>query len=377
MKILVISLAGVGDTLMATPLLCELKKNFPDSTINVLVMWKSSKRILDNNPHIDKIYQFDMIKKGLFKTILFCNKLKKEKYDISINVFPQGKIHYRIISRLINAKLRLSHQYNKFLLENFLINRFINPDYNLHCIENNLNLLRILNKKEKLGTHDYELYFSEKNLKFAEEFIQKNNLKNKRIIGFHIGSGSSNKIDKGKLPFQENLKSVEKNLIFRRWPIKNYIKLAEKLLNLDKKIVIMLFGAGEEEKENEKIASINTKRMFIVGSDDIIDSAALIKKCNIFLSVDTSLMHIASAVRVKNQLVIETPTFNKTVYPYSKKFTLIKNHSIKKDILGYYKYDGKPIRAKESEIKKMMESVGIDEVYENIRKLLPKNIKNN
>ena len=37
MKILVISLAGIGDTLFATPLLHELRANFPDATIDVLV----------------------------------------------------------------------------------------------------------------------------------------------------------------------------------------------------------------------------------------------------------------------------------------------------------------------------------------------------
>ena len=36
-KILVISMAGIGDTLIATPLIHELRANFPDATIDALV----------------------------------------------------------------------------------------------------------------------------------------------------------------------------------------------------------------------------------------------------------------------------------------------------------------------------------------------------
>ena len=85
MKILIISLAGIGDTLMATPLLHELRNNFPESQIDVLVMWKGSEDILKGNPHINKIIYFNMIKEGTSKTISFCKELKKENYDVSIN----------------------------------------------------------------------------------------------------------------------------------------------------------------------------------------------------------------------------------------------------------------------------------------------------
>ena len=46
MKILVISLAGIGDTLFATPLIHELRANFPDATIDALVMWPGAKDLL-------------------------------------------------------------------------------------------------------------------------------------------------------------------------------------------------------------------------------------------------------------------------------------------------------------------------------------------
>ena len=54
MKILIISLAGVGDTLFAIPLTRHKEEPPPKSEIEVLVMWESSAAVLRNNPDIDK-----------------------------------------------------------------------------------------------------------------------------------------------------------------------------------------------------------------------------------------------------------------------------------------------------------------------------------
>ena len=353
MKILIISLAGVGDTLMMTPLLHELRKNYPKAKIDVLVMWGSSKGILKGNPNVDETIHFNMVKEGFFKTWKFCNELKKKGYDISINTYPQSKIQYRIIAKLINAKRRLSHIYGNWsFLDNLLVNEKIEEDYTIQCAENNLNLLKVLGKKEKIKKHEYEIYFSKEEEKIASEFIRKNDLNGKLLIGFHVGSSST------------------KNLALRRWPIENYVELAGKLIRFDDKVRILLFGSNEEEKENLMIKESNSEKVIIVNEPDIKNSAAIVKKCKIFLSVDTALMHIASAAGVKNQIAIETPTFNKTVYPYGGRFKLVKNNGIKKDLLEYYKYDGKPIKATEEELKKIMKSVSVDEVFDEIKKHL-------
>ena len=51
-RILVISLAGIGDTLIATPFIHELRANFPDAAIDAFVLWAGSKDLLEGNPHL-------------------------------------------------------------------------------------------------------------------------------------------------------------------------------------------------------------------------------------------------------------------------------------------------------------------------------------
>ena len=57
MKILVLCLPGLGDTLMFTPALSLLRKQFPDAIITALVMYRSSYDLLETNPNLDRCYQ--------------------------------------------------------------------------------------------------------------------------------------------------------------------------------------------------------------------------------------------------------------------------------------------------------------------------------
>src|SRR5580700_2323814 len=61
MKILVISLAGIGDALLATPLIHELRANFPEATIDGFVLWPGSRNLLENNPHLNHLHHKDLI----------------------------------------------------------------------------------------------------------------------------------------------------------------------------------------------------------------------------------------------------------------------------------------------------------------------------
>src|ERR1035438_300928 len=92
MKILVISMAGIGDTLIATPLIRELRANFPDAVIDALAMWPGSKDLLENNPHVNRVFQKNLIKCGKLEALRFLWSLRRERYQLSINTHPQSRI---------------------------------------------------------------------------------------------------------------------------------------------------------------------------------------------------------------------------------------------------------------------------------------------
>jgi ADP-heptose:LPS heptosyltransferase len=340
MKILVISLAGVGDTLLATPLIHELRANFPDATIDALVLWAGSKDLLENNPHLNRVHQKNLFKESSLNALRFLWSLRKNHYDVSINTHPQSRIHYRIAARIVGAPMRISHEYECFSpFDRWLINCTLPQDYDKHSIENNSAALRLLGAKIKLPSHAIEIFPTAAEENWADNFLAAHKLANRKLLGIHVGSGGT------------------KNLPLKRWPLKNYTGLIRRLNRERHDISVLLFGGPEEARDHEVIlAQADCDLVFQVGAKNLRQAAAL--------------MHLAAAMKVPRQIVIEAPTLNTTNLPYGNAFTLVKNPVIAGHNLNYYRYDGGDIKGTREELLACMSSVTVENVFNTVSKMI-------
>ena len=354
MKILVISLAGIGDTLIATPLIHELRANFPQATIDAFVLWAGSKDILEGNPHLNTIYQKNLIKEGALNSLPFLKELRRRRYDISINVHTLGRIHYRAVARFIGATLRLSHEYEGHgLLDRLLVNRTVPQDYTIHSVENNNRLLPLIDKKPVLPSHAFEIFLKPEEFAWADEFIASHQLAKRKILGLHIGSGGT------------------KNLKLKRWPSCYWGELLHRLNKDHPELVILLFGGPEEQREHDEILDYSKGLpVYAPATRNLRQAAALMKHCQAFASVDTALMHLAAAMKVPNQIVLEAPTLNPTNLPWQNKYRLIRNPVVNGRNLDYYRYDGRPIKGSDADLIRCMASVKVEEVYKAVAEAL-------
>src|SRR6185436_9151171 len=81
-KILVVAAAGIGDCLIATPLIHELRANFPQAEIHALVVWPGSKDFLEGNPHLNAIHQKNLVTDSKVESLRFLAGLRQQRYDI-------------------------------------------------------------------------------------------------------------------------------------------------------------------------------------------------------------------------------------------------------------------------------------------------------
>lgn len=347
-------MAGIGDTLIATPLIHELRANFPDATIDVLAMWAGSKDLLENNPHVNKVYQKNLIKGGKLEGLRFLWSLRKNHYDVSINTHPQSRAHYRIAAWLAGATTRISHVYEcSSRLDQWLVNQTLPQDYTRHSIENNLDVLPLLGAKKKLPAHDMEIFLTAYEEEWADEFIAKHKLAGQKMLGIHVGSGGT------------------KNLPLKRWPLKNYAGLVRRLNKERPDLRVLLFGGPEETKDHQVVLAQSNRELTLEAkTNNLRQTATLMKRCRAFLSVDTALMHIAAAVKAPNQIVIEAPTLNATNLPYGNKFTLVPNPMVNGRGLNFYRYDGGDIKGSREELIAVMNSVKIEKVFDAATKLI-------
>jgi heptosyltransferase-3 len=345
-KILVISLAGNGDTLFATPLIHELRLNFPGATIDALVRWPAARDLLAGNPHLNRVHQKDLMKCGPVAAVHYLGCLRGNSYDLSINTHPQSRIHYRVVARMIGAKTRFSHDYDSSgFLDRWLVNRSLPQDYTRHAVENNLAVLPLIGAKKLLPRHETELFLTPAEEAWTKEFLAQHQLANRKLLGIHVGSGGT------------------KNLALRRWPLVNYIELVRRLRRDTPETGILFFGGPDEQADHEQIlATLGPQNLYFPKTPGLVQAAHLLKQCGIFLSVDTVMMHLAAAVKVRRQVVIETPTWNPPIQPYANPVTLVKNPVVDGRGLDYYRYDGGNIKGTREELIACMASVTVDAV---------------
>jgi ADP-heptose:LPS heptosyltransferase len=354
MDILVISLAGIGDTLFATPLIKELRLLYPEARIDALVMWKGSKDLLEGNPNLNTLFHENLIERGWVGTAKCLWPLRKRKYDISFNTHPQSRIAYRLVAKYINARSRISHEYeNLSPLDGLLINRSVTQDYAKHAVDNNLALLELAGKKPTQSRHRYEIFLTANELAWAVDYLKTNSLPGRKLLGIHVGSGGT------------------KNLALRRWPLPSYAELIRRLTANRSDLAVLFFGGPEEQQAHASLkAELKEGSVFFPNTSNLRQAAALIQKCHVFLSVDTVLMHVAAAVEVPKQVVIETPTWNKPIEPFGQSFVLVPNPRVAGRNLDFYRYDGQGIKGTTEEIQRCMESVTVDAVQEAVEAAL-------
>lgn len=347
MKILVIAMSGIGDTLIATPLLRELRANFPGAQIDVLVMWAGARDLLEGNPNVNRVWQKNLIKDGAAASLPFLRQLRRERYDLSINAHTQGRLAYRALAAFIGARRRVGHRYDTtgWLDRAWFMHAMVAEDYAVHSIENNNRLLPLMGGKTLPASHGMEIFLAPAEEEFARAFAATHQLQARRVLGVHVGSGGT------------------KNLPLKRWPLARYLDLFKRLTTAHPQLAVLLFGGPEEKEAHARIrAEVASPNILIPETRNLRQAAALLKHCHAFLSVDTALMHLAAAMKVPNQIVIEAMTLNATNVPFGNQFTLVPNPAVKGRNLEYYRYDGGPIKGTDEELIAAMNSVKVEAV---------------
>ena len=351
MKILVIALSGIGDALMFTPALKLLKKNLPNTEIDALVMYKGAQEIYSSNPNINKIIHFNFVEEGAIKSFKFLLQLRK-KYDASINVYPSNRKEYNLISFIIGAKQRVGAVYlrkdkNCF---GFLNNVRVLENDKVHNVQTNIKLCEALIGKKLNEEPPLEFTISEQEKKSASNYLEEIELEeNELVIGFHPGCATL------------------KNHIKRRWEPEKFGELGKKIIK-DHNAKILIFGGPEEKELKEQISVIiNSDRVNVVNADSITTSSAVLKRCNVFVTNDSSQMHIAAALGLKVVAIIG-PTNQNYIYPWKTEHKIV---SLNLDCSPCFFYSPKPLICNRADLKfKCIKELTVDMVYSSIMKFL-------
>ena len=351
MKILILALSGIGDALMFTPALKLMRQSFPDAQIDALTMFKSVKDMYDRNPDFNNVYYSDFLNQSAVKSLMFVLKLRK-KYDASINVYPSNRKEYNLINYFIGAKKRAGVKYLRRNAQElgFLNNVNITEDDSLHNVQENIKLAEKLFNKKFDDEPALHFPLTNNDLTFSESYLNTLHIKeNDLVIGFHPGCATL------------------KNHIKRRWEPEKFIELGKRLIEQNK-AKLLIFGGPEEDELKQSICSgINSPDVFSVKTNNLPESVAVLKRCNLFVTNDSSMMHIASALQ-KKVVAIIGPTNPNYIHPWKTEHKIV---TLNLDCAPCFVYSPRPLICFRDDVKfKCIKELNVDMVYDAVKTYL-------
>lgn len=110
-RILIIQTAFIGDVILATPVLSQLKKYYPDAAIDFLVR-KGNESLFSRDSRIDELMTWDK-KKGKYQQLWqLLRHVRSKRYDLLVNLQRFASMGF--LSCFSQAKLKVGFDKNPF-----------------------------------------------------------------------------------------------------------------------------------------------------------------------------------------------------------------------------------------------------------------------
>ncbi len=280
----------MGDLIQTTGLINAIKRHYPDAKTDLLVMSVFSP-VTNHFDNINKVYSFDNeifgdnIKSDLWtaygELYKIITDLNNNNYDILLN--PIVSKQSSLLAYLINAKQKAGMQYTanneQKITSDFIAYHLANQhqlgDHCFNLVDIFAGLLNL-----RLEFSDYYIKANHGladsvNLRKLDKFLQRNQSKDKKVIGIHIGASQSNKA----------------------WDVSLYRKLI-KLLTDTRNMLVVLFGGYNELSYKSVFDDIeNDNFINTLGDFNLDELITAINRIDLMLTNDTGPMHIATTLK--------------------------------------------------------------------------------
>ncbi len=268
-KILIIRTDRLGDVILSTPVIKNLKLAFPQAHISFMCR-PYTKEALLGNPWLDEVIVYDKYgkHKSFFATIKFSFFLRKKQFDWAVILHPTNRVH--LLAFLAGIPLRAG--WDRKL--GFLLNKklFHTKDKGeKHELDYTLDVLRSLD----VPIQEKNTYFpfDKKANKRVEELLKNKGLaEDDKFIAIHPSA----------------------SCISKRWPIDHFMELIRLLKEKTNFKIIVI--SSEAEKSFVKRLTEELDVIDLCGSLGISELGSLLKRATLFISNDSGPVHIAASL---------------------------------------------------------------------------------
>ncbi|HLP18495.1 MAG TPA: glycosyltransferase family 9 protein [Bacteroidota bacterium] len=291
-RILVIKLRAIGDVLLSTPVLENLRAHYPAAVIDVLTE-KFAADVIRLNPFINSVIAFDRKTESSLSLI---RRVRQGRYTIVFDLFCNPRT--ALLTFLSGARTRVGFP---FRFRGYAYNKKVTARRSeVHNVDFNLDALRALSIPVATRLPLFPL--DPEAVRFAEEWFAQ--LPNRNAVGINAGGG----------------------WVTKRWRVEHFAELADRVLD-ELHVSIVLFWGPGEEADALALQRLMKHPAMLLPKTTLQQSAACIKQCSYFISNDSGPMHIGAALGVPT-LGIYGPTNPFVQGPFGTKSEWVRNEAL-------------------------------------------------
>lgn len=303
-KVLIIRLSSIGDILLTSPVIRQTRERYPTAQIDFLTRTEFIS-LVATNPHLNTVLPLDTSKgKTALKSMR--DKIQNEQYDLILDL--HANLRSIFLCRFTNHPPVYRIQKNKFA-------RFM-------LVKAGIDLYSKLYGKPRS--------VAEKYLRVGE--VIGLDPKDQRLE-LWLPPDSETAAENRWKALQEKGAAVimapGARHFTKRWPVSHYIELIKKL-HSDYGWRTVLLGGPDEQDISKSIHTCAGKERVdnLTGSLSLIESCALIKQAQLFISNDSGLMHVAAAYGIPQLAFFGSTTQQLGFSPLNKSAVVLENKEL-------------------------------------------------
>lgn len=270
-NILIIKLRYIGDVLLATPVLRALKAAYPEARLTMMVN-QGTEDILTHNPDVDAVL---VVKKGsLVDQCRFLLNLRRRRFDCVLDLTDGDRS--ALLTWISGAPVRLGFN-SEERWRGRLYSQVVRSRAGLeHRVDHDLAVLQPLSISAvgKAPT----LVISQEDELAAEQVLNEVGIveqgMRRRLVMLQPGA----------------------RYWFKAWPEDRFVELADRL-GKESGCQVLIGGAEQDVELAERICGrTHTTCAVLAGRATLLQYAAILKRCVLFVGNDSGVMHMAVAM---------------------------------------------------------------------------------
>ncbi len=270
-SVLVVRLDEIGDMVLTTPFLRELRRNLPHASIT-LVVRPELFNLVALCPYVDRVLAYDHdASTSAFRALAHARAFARDQFTeaFDLGIAPRWDHDPRFASMLVfqsGARWRLGYR-DRALLTHMPASM---PER--HEAARNLNLIRSLGGTT--ADDRLELWLNEDDERFATEFLAAHGAERGGFL-LAIAPGATSPR--------------------RRWPVASFATAAADILRAHGGTVVVVGGEADRALGEQLRNSLGGHVINAVGQTTLRETAAILKRCTLFVGNDSGPMHLAAA----------------------------------------------------------------------------------